>query len=170
METSPISGERVVLRPATLDDVDVLTAVLHAPSVAAWWPDENRDTVAGYVTNDEEHTYAIELDGTIVGLIQWWEEDDPQYRHGGIDLALAPAAQGQGLGTDAVRAMARFLVDVRGHHRVTIDPAVANAAAIRCYEKVGFRAVGVMRAYERGANGTFHDGLLMDLLASELTA
>jgi len=33
---------------------------------------------------------------------------------------------------------------------------------------VGFRPVGVMRRYERGADGTFHDGLLMDLLAEEL--
>jgi aminoglycoside 6'-N-acetyltransferase len=28
--------------------------------------------------------------------------------------------------------------------------------------------VGVMRAYERGDDGTWHDGLLMDLLAGEL--
>jgi aminoglycoside 6'-N-acetyltransferase len=26
-----------------------------------------------------------------------------------------------------------------------------------------------MRDYERGADGTFHDGLLMDLLANDLT-
>ena len=29
--------------------------------------------------------------------------------------------------------------------------------------------VGVMRNYERGVDGTWHDGLLMDLLADELT-
>jgi hypothetical protein len=34
---------------------------------------------------------------------------------------------------------------------------------------VGFRPVGIMRAYERGRDGSFHDGLLMDLLAGELT-
>jgi aminoglycoside 6'-N-acetyltransferase len=28
--------------------------------------------------------------------------------------------------------------------------------------------VGVMRQYERGADGSWHDGLLMDLLAAEL--
>ncbi len=47
-------------------------------------------------------------------------------------------------------------------------PAAANAAAIRAYEKVGFHPVGVMRRYERGADGTLHDGRLMDLLAEEL--
>jgi hypothetical protein len=43
-----------------------------------------------------------------------------------------------------------------------------NAAAIRAYEKVGFRAVGVMRQYERDVDGGgWHDGLLMELLAEE---
>jgi aminoglycoside 6'-N-acetyltransferase len=40
--------------------------------------------------------------------------------------------------------------------------------AIRSYAKVGFRPVGVMRQYERGGDGRFHDGLLMDLLRGEL--
>ncbi|HEX2508373.1 MAG TPA: GNAT family protein [Miltoncostaeaceae bacterium] len=55
-----------------------------------------------------------------------------------------------------------------GHHRFTIDPAVANERAIRSYAAVGFRPVGVMRAYERGRDGAWHDNLLMDLLAGEL--
>ena len=66
--------------------------------------------------------------------------------------------------------MARWLVRECGHHRLTIDPAAANAAAIRCYRKVGFRPVGIMRAYWRDPHtGDWRDGLLMDLLAQELT-
>ena len=64
--------------------------------------------------------------------------------------------------------LARHLVDDLGHHRLTIDPAAANTRAIRAYEKAGFRAVGVMRRYERAPDGTWRDGLLMDLLADEL--
>jgi aminoglycoside 6'-N-acetyltransferase len=57
----------------------------------------------------------------------------------------------------------------RGHHRITIDPAAANTPAIRCYEKVGFRPVGIMRRYERvREDRDWHDGLLMDLLAEDL--
>jgi aminoglycoside 6'-N-acetyltransferase len=33
---------------------------------------------------------------------------------------------------------------------------------------VGFRRVGIMRRYERGADGTYHDGVLMDLLPEDL--
>ncbi len=104
----------------------------------------------------------------VVGQVQWGEETDPDYRHASIDIYLDPAVHGRGLGTDAVRTLARYLVTERGHHRVVIDPAADNTAAIRCYAKVGFRPVGIMRRYERGADGTWHDGLLMDLLADEL--
>jgi aminoglycoside 6'-N-acetyltransferase len=100
-------------------------------------------------------------------LIQYHEENEPDFRHAGIDLFLAGRAQGQGFGTEAVRTLARYLIDERGHHRLTIDPAAENAAATRTYEKVGFRAVGVMREYWRSPDGTWRDGLLMDLLARE---
>ena len=67
-----------------------------------------------------------------------------------------------------MRRVVRHLIDDRGHHRITIDPAAANTAAIRAYEKAGFRPVGVMRRYERDADGGgWHDGLLMELLAED---
>lgn len=43
-----------------------------------------------------------------------------------------------------------------------------DVAAIECYAKVGFRPVGVMRRYERGPDGSWHDSLLMDLLVEDL--
>jgi aminoglycoside 6'-N-acetyltransferase len=61
--------------------------------------------------------------------------------------------------------LVRHLIESRGHHRLTIDPAAANERAIRCYAAVGFERVGVMRQYERAADGSWHDGLLMELLA-----
>jgi aminoglycoside 6'-N-acetyltransferase len=108
------------------------------------------------------------VDGQVAGMIQYWEETEPKYRHAGIDLFLDPALHGHGLGSEAVARVVRMLIDERGHHRITIDPATDNAAAIRCYEKVGFKPVGVMRQHERdvGGNG-WHDSLLMELLASE---
>jgi aminoglycoside 6'-N-acetyltransferase len=105
----------------------------------------------------------------VIGAIQYHEEEDPMYRHAGIDLFIDTAHQGRGLGGDAIRTLARFLLEERGHHRLSIDPAADNARAIRAYERVGFRPVGVLRAYERGPDGAWHDGLLMDLLAGELT-
>ena len=89
------------------------------------------------------------------------------YRHAGMDIYLTTSRYGEGLGTEALRVLARYLFEERGHHRLTIDPAADNAGAIRAYEKVGFRRVGIMRKYERGPDGIWRDGLLMDLLEEE---
>lgn len=167
---SVLRGERVVLRPLTEADVAPLAAILQTADVARWWPGEDEATVRERIAGDEPDTtsWAVWVDGEIAGLAQAWEEPDPMYRHGGIDLSLDPRFHGHGLGADTVRTVARWLFDERGHHRVTIDPAAENAVAIRCYERVGFRPVGVMRQYERGPDGTWHDGLLLDLLHGEL--
>jgi aminoglycoside 6'-N-acetyltransferase len=164
-----IPGGRVVLRPASLEDAPAIVGVLTDPDVAVWWPNETLERVREGIADADEHGFVVEHDGAAIGFVQYWEERDPEYRHAGIDVALLPAWHGRGLGTEVVRTMARFLLTERGHHRVTIDPATANARAIRCYEKVGFRPVGVMREYEQGADGRWHDGLLMDLLAADLT-
>jgi aminoglycoside 6'-N-acetyltransferase len=110
----------------------------------------------------------IEHDGRIIGYIQAVEEEEPDFRHAGIDLFLRTDAQGRGLGPDAIRTLAVELIDERGHHRLTIDPAAENTRAIAAYAKLGFRPVGVMRGYQRMSDGRWVDALLMDLLADEL--
>jgi aminoglycoside 6'-N-acetyltransferase len=164
-----IQGEQVRLRSTTPADAAVLHKILCAPDVAQWWPNVTREECEHIATRDEVEAFVVEFEGDAIGVIQYSEERDPDYEHAGIDIAIHDAWQGCGLGTDAVRTLARHLIRDRGIHRLTIDPAAANVRAIRCYEKVGFRPVGVMREYERGADGTWHDGLLMDLLPHDLT-
>ena len=108
------------------------------------------------------------VDGAVAGMVQTAEEEDPLYRHAGIDLFLDPAVHGRGVGTEVVRRVVDHLIGERGHHRITIDPAAANAAAIRTYGKAGFNPVGIIRDYERDTDGDgWHDGLLMELLARD---
>ncbi|MFI5521181.1 aminoglycoside 6'-N-acetyltransferase [Streptomyces platensis] len=155
-----LRGTKVVLRPTTEADFPTLDRIVREPEVAAWWsvPDDYRDMLA------------ILVDDEVIGAIQFSEETDPEFRHAAIDIFLTTNRHGQGLGTDAVRTLAHWLIHERGHHRLTIDPAAANTAAIRSYRKVGFKPVGIMRAYGRDyRTGGWADGLLMDLLADELT-
>ncbi|WP_305783038.1 GNAT family N-acetyltransferase [Symbioplanes lichenis] len=181
----------MLLRPATEADIPALAAIRAEPEVLARWrggPDfvpELRESIA----DEETRFLAIVLPdsfpagpsparptlqesdppaGRVAGAIQWSAEPEPDYRHASIDIFLDPSVHNRGLGTDAVRALATHLVDVERFHRLVIDPAADNEAAIRCYAKVGFRPVGIMRQYERDADGTWHDGLLMDLLAADL--
>lgn len=167
---SRLPGAQVVLRPATVEDVSALARIRATPEVYHRFGggEDLAAEVAGELADEDVRHYVIERDGRVVGGIQCSEETDPDYRHAQIDIYVDPAVHGRGVGTDAVRTLARHLITERGHHRITIDPAADNAAAIACYRKVGFRPVGVMRRYERGPAGEWHDGLLMDLLADEL--
>ncbi|MBA2331955.1 MAG: GNAT family N-acetyltransferase [Actinobacteria bacterium] len=161
-----LHGDRVVLRSLAEAQVARLAEIGGEPEVARWWAgiDEaylREELVAGL-------SFAILSEGELAGLIQFYEELEPEFRHAGMDLFLGSAFQDRGLGTDTVRTMARYLIRERGHHRLTIDPAAHNDRAIRCYENVGFRRVGIMREYWLDPDGVQRDGLLLDLLASEL--
>ncbi|MFF7333529.1 aminoglycoside 6'-N-acetyltransferase [Streptomyces sp. NPDC090306] len=156
-----LRGDRVLLRPTVEEDGGTLARIVREPEVAAWWapPPEDFDRML-----------AVVVDGRVAGAIQFAEESDPGFRHAGIDVFMSARYQGKGLGTDAVRTLARWLVHERGHHRLVIDPAAANTVAIRSYRKVGFRPVGIMRQYALDhRTGLWQDGLLMDLLAADLT-
>jgi aminoglycoside 6'-N-acetyltransferase len=171
MEMGTLSAALVRLRAATQDDVPSLAEIRSTPEVSRRWGGEADlvSAVSAELAEPDTQVLVILYEDRIVGAIQWSEEKDPDYRHAGIDIYLDPAVHGCGLGSDSVRAVARHLIVNLGHHRLVIDPAADNHAAIRCYEKVGFRPVGIMRRYERGPDGTWHDGMLMDLLAHELT-
>ncbi|RPI29546.1 MAG: GNAT family N-acetyltransferase, partial [Actinomycetota bacterium] len=103
----------------------------------------------------------------VVGCIQYTEQTDPDYRSAAVDIFVSAAAHGRGVGSDAMRTLIAWLIDARGHHRLTVDPATANMRAVHVYRRLGFRPVGVLRRYERVEGDHYRDALLLDLLAEE---
>ena len=162
-----LRGERVLLRPGRPEDTQRLRQIRSEPGVTRWWGSADIEEEVREEFIDSDNAFVIEVEGDVVGAIQYHEENEPMYRHAGMDIYLSVSRQGEGLGTEALRVLARYLFDERGHHRLTIDPAAVNAAAIRTYERVGFRRVGIMRKYERGPEDVWHDGPLMDMLKEE---
>jgi aminoglycoside 6'-N-acetyltransferase len=163
-----LQGERVRLRPAVRADAATLRAFLDEPEVGRWWPQPPAEEDFPF-DEPELVVLAIEVGGEVAGLIQFLEELEPDYRHASIDVFLGTAFHGRGLGPDALRTVVRHLVLERGHHRITIDPSRSNAKAVAAYRRVGFRDVGILREHEFDrATRTWRDGLLMDLLASDL--
>jgi aminoglycoside 6'-N-acetyltransferase len=162
-----LSGDDVVLRPAGERDVDPLAAILAEPAVSRWWGERDADWVRRELVQDGPG-WVIVSDDAVVGWLAYWEETDPDYRHVGLDIFLTTSLHGSGVARRALRLAIRHFIE-NGHHRFTIDPAVDNRRAIGAYAALGFRPVGVMRRYERGPGGSWHDGLLMDLLADELS-
>lgn len=164
-----LEGPRIALRQLSEDEIPTLASLLSDPAVSEWWPIASeaslREDICG---SDETIGLAILVDDSIAGVVMYEEVLWRDYFSAGIDIALGGPFLGRGYGAEALHVLVRWLIDVAGHHRITLDPAAANVRAIRAYEKVGFKPVGVMRQYECGPDGTWRDSLLMDLLAEEL--
>lgn len=161
-------GERVRLRPIRRGDGPALVAIRTTDDVRRWWRGEDFESeFENDLADDEVFRLAIETAGQLIGLVQFAEEPDPEYRHASIDIYIDPSVHRRGYATEAIRTLVDHLFDERGHHRLTIDPSVDNRAAIECYAAVGFVPVGVMRSYERRADGSWSDGLLMEMLDSD---
>lgn len=167
--TVRLVDDDLVVRTPTDDDLPAMRALFEDPSVERWWGAHDDERLRARLDRDDVTGLAIERAGEVVGWVQVTEEEHPVYRHAGIDVALRSDAQGGGLGVRSLVLVTRWLTEERGHHRVTIDPAVTNERAIAAYRKVGFRDVGVMRSYERTADGSLRDALLMEYVVDPPT-
>jgi aminoglycoside 6'-N-acetyltransferase len=165
-----LRGERVSLRrPRPGELAEIAAAIAADPEAAAWWSTDPAKNLR-WIEDPASWELIIESDSRIVGVLLVTEEEDPDYRNAAIDITLVGESIGKGLGPDSLRTIATYLFAERGHHRLTIDPAAANARAVRAYEKAGFRRVGLMRQYQRGPDGAWTDGLLMDMLREDFDA
>ena len=134
-----IRGRLTLVRPAKKADAGLLVAWHDDPDVARYWDDERftRDEVFERLRRGDVASFIVEECGEPVGYLQVWREGDDA----GLDMFLIPGARGRSLGPDAARAVARYLRDVRGWPRITVDPYLWNNAAVRAWERAGFRAV-----------------------------
>jgi aminoglycoside 6'-N-acetyltransferase len=159
----------MVLRPLTDEDFPRLAEMVTEASVAQWWHQYDESVLRAEAEEENISGWAILDEGDLAGLIFLSEEiEDPDFRHVDVDLFLGAEFQGRGLGGAAIREVLRHAFEERGHHRAIIYTDTENHRGIRCYEKVGYRRVGVLRRADRRPNGELRDLLLMDLLAEEL--
>jgi aminoglycoside 6'-N-acetyltransferase len=153
----------IAVEPMRAEHADRIRELRATPEVVRWWepgpdgwPERTREPVEQLV---------VLVDREIAGYVQYAEEPDPDYRHADVDIFLAPEQQGRGIGPEALRMVVRDLVEERGHHRITLSTHPDNERAIRCYEKVGFRRVGVLRKAARSSvTGDWENELLMELV------
>jgi RimJ/RimL family protein N-acetyltransferase len=92
---------------------------------------------------------------------------DPVHKRAELHIMLGDrASHGQGIGTEATRAMLSHGFRDLNLHRIFLFVLDSNAVARRMYEKAGFRHEGTLRdaAFK---NGRYEDVHVMGLLASE---
>ena len=155
------SGE-VRLVPLAPEHAAELRRIRSTPEVERWWDPVEPD----FPLSDEPEAtrFTVLVGERIAGMVQYGEELEPKYRSASIDVFLDPAEHGRGVGSTAVRLVADHLIEARGHHRLQIDPAAHNTAAVRAYAKAGFTPVGTLRLAERDAydHARWHDALLTE--------
>ncbi len=88
-------------------------------------------------------------------------------RHAMLGIAIGEKAyRGKGYGLEAIRLLLDYAFNLLNLHNVMLGVFEFNQAAIRCYEKAGFRLIGRRRQCRLIA-GRRYDEVMMDILATE---
>ncbi len=156
---TPYDPVQIGFRLLTEDDLPLMHRWLHAPHVHEWWgegqpPPPYETVVEKYspriLLAEPTYPYLMLLDDAPIGYIQAYRlSDHPEYAAQvgaaagavGIDLFIGEAAHlHRGLGPRLLHAFLREVVFGTLSATVcVIGPEESNAAAIRAYEKAGFR-------------------------------
>jgi aminoglycoside 6'-N-acetyltransferase len=167
-----LAGDAVLLRPMRPEELrGVVTAMAGDAVVSRVWSSDP-GKLRHWLQAPDSVVFVVEdpaAPGETLGIVQATSHrEDPDYEAASLDIGLLEGSRGRGLGPDVLRTLARWLFDECGCHRITIDPAAGNTAAVRAYEKAGFVRIGVARLYERDDRGEWHDNVLLDLLPGDL--
>lgn len=138
---APLRGERTVIRPARTTDVEMLVRWHADPEVAPYWDGKTytHEQIRERLERPHVDAYVVEADGQPVGYLQAWFGETADV--GGLDMFLIPSARGHGIGPDAARTLAGYLLDQGGRLRVTVDPYLSNERAVDGWTKAGFRPI-----------------------------
>ncbi|TLF73752.1 GNAT family N-acetyltransferase [Nonomuraea sp. KC401] len=149
--------ERLLLRPPAPDDVPDLAATAADPVTQA------RTGVPRGYTEEHAREFVDFCERTRIrgAGIAWTAVDrdtgryaatvdlrdvDWSHRTAEIGYMTAPWVRGRGYAGEAVLAIARWLFDRHGFHRLELRASVRNTASQRVAEKAGFVREGVARA------------------------
>ena len=164
----------LALRSWAEDDVPALVAACNDAEIARWIPvipspytEENALAfIRGEVGSVPEHSFAITVDGVVVGAIGLGV-NSLNYR-GRIGYWIAASERGRGVCTRALRILSRWGLDELGLQRLDLITDPDNLASQRVAEKVGFRREGVLRAHLLHPDGRIRDSVMFSLLPGEL--
>ncbi|MBW0144847.1 GNAT family N-acetyltransferase [Sphingomicrobium sp. B8] len=134
-----LETERLVLRRATMDDVDGFHAIFTDREAMAHWStpphgsrQETEDWVRSMVEADPTlgDDFVIEKDGELLGKVGPWKLPE-------FGVLVRRDHWEQGIGTEAMSALVDYLRG-RGVPHLVADVDPANGASLRLMEKLGF--------------------------------
>jgi RimJ/RimL family protein N-acetyltransferase len=168
----------VLLRPVDEADLDIFEAAFQSEAGASefqWFgftpthalreAFSTRGLLGG-----PDNMLSVVADDQLAGRVEWlerrWGRRDTSSCWE-IAVGLLPESRGQGIGTTAQRQLVDYLFTHTRVERIQATTDPANLAELRCLDKIGFAAEGVVRrAQWRG--GQWHDQVLLSLLRGEV--
>lgn len=169
--------ENVLLRPVREDDLHRLWSLSlkeEAPEWKKWdapYYEHTPVTFEKYVENkdslvDQDHFWAIEVDGDLIGTVSYYWEHQPSYW---LEMGIViydPTYWSGGYGTKALAMWIRRLFDTLPLVRVGFTTWSGNHRMIKVGEKLGMTMEARIRK-TRLYNGVFYDSIRMGLLREE---
>jgi len=147
-ETMEIVTARLGLRPARMDDLEAMHAVLAHPDAMRWWStlphveiNQTRTWLGSMIENAEAGAadFVVEYQGQVIGKAGCWRLPEVGY-------ILHPRAWGQGLGREAMSAVIDHIFATCDVQALSADVDPANTASIRLLESLGFVRTGQANA------------------------
>jgi RimJ/RimL family protein N-acetyltransferase len=172
-----IRAARLDLREFGADDLGLAIEVVAAGKPEALPPGvpADRDELAAWFATGRysvargEAVHLVMLNrasGRMVGSIGVFHADW-QVRSAEIGYGVRSDARGQGYATEALAAVARWVLTEGGIQRAWLSANTDNTASVRVAEKAGFRREGTLRRAALEDDG-LHDLAIFSLLDDEL--
>ena len=156
----------ITFRPLQATDFKLMHRWLNEPHVIKWWEKapSYEDVVKKYsdrIKSDTKiHVFIMQNEGKDFGMIQYYIEDDKEYQLDdkacAIDLFIGEENMlYKGLGTKAIKqCITDLIVPHYNPTYICIDPDETNEAAIKAYQKVGFKTVQIGLCRDCGTHNT----------------
>jgi len=171
-QTVRLTTERLTLRPLALTDGAALHPHFSDPETMRYWSDIPSDGMAETgrrlaLRLERDHSttldMAIDLNGSLIGSVSLFK-----YKDGVMELGyfLGRPHWGQGLASEACRAMLNFGFETWHLHRVEAFLHPKNKASARLLKRLRFQREGLLRQNFLRA-GDYEDTLIMGLLRPE---
>lgn len=172
--TSSLHGERIILRPITDADTDLIVRWRNNPEVRKnfifrdkFTPQMHRKWMQGKVAKGDVVQFIIherENDRPIGSV--YYRDIDQTNSSAEYGIFIGENdARGKRYGTEAARLFVKFGFDTLLLHRISLRVLADNTQAYRSYEKVGFQYEGTAKDMVL-LDGVYRDVIFMAILDS----
>ena len=172
-----IQGEKVILRPITMEDTDYIVKWRNNPSVQKnfifrekFTNEMHKHWMETKVKNGEVVQYIIisSDDKTPIGSV-YYRDIDSLNKSAEFGIFIGEdSARGKGIGTETTRLFTRYGLKDMGLHRISLRVLDGNDGAYRAYEKSGFKKEGVFRDMVY-LDGEYRNVIFMSMLSSDVS-